>query len=334
MENKHKIIVWAGLILILAVMLYAFNSKDPVLVNENIPIVKSEDIKGCYVSKLSKDVYVLSIDSEKDGIVSGKLAFNNYEKDSSSGAFTGTYKDGILLANYVFASEGMNSEVQVIFKKEGEKFVRGFGVTSMTMEGIEYFEDLTKINYDPNSTFIKSNDCREIFTEASNKFTFQYNPFFKVFQRDQSQNVPDTDWRVNTKQKGMQLAHVSIPKVFMPGTNFSNAYMTIGASTDPKEIKSCGTIATNGEIKAGTVTINGYPFTKFTLGDAGAGNFYETTSYRGLLDGDCYAIEYTIHSTNIGAYSPDQGIKEFDKVKVTNEFESIIASFKFLVNSN
>jgi glycosyltransferase involved in cell wall biosynthesis len=142
------------------------------------------------------------------------------------------------------------------------------------------------------------------------------------------------DWRVNTKQKGMQLAHVSIPKVFMPGTNFSNAYMTIGASTDPKEIKSCGTIATNGEIKAGTVTINGYPFTKFTLGDAGAGNFYETTSYRGLLDGDCYAIEYTIHSTNIGAYSPDQGIKEFDKVKVTNEFESIIASFKFLVNSN
>ena len=80
--------------------------------------------------------------------------------------------------------------------------------------------------------------------------------------------------------------------------------------------------------------IDDHPFSKFTLNDAGAGNLYETTSYRGLFDGDCYAIEYTIHSTNIGNYSPDQGVKEFDKVKVQEELEKILDSFKFLISSN
>jgi len=119
----------------------------------------------------------------------------------------------------------------------------------------------------------------------------------------------------------------------MPNTNFSNAYLTVGASTVPKEITSC-TNPGSGEVKEGMKDISGYPFTRFAKNGAAAGNLYETVSYRGLLDGDCYALEYTIHSTNIANYSPDQNIKEFDKAKVQNEFEKIIASFKFLVNSD
>jgi hypothetical protein len=129
------------------------------------------------------------------------------------------------------------------------------------------------------------------------------------------------------------------PEGYILGTNFRGVKFTIGRSTDAKIIKSCTdtTGVINQENKEGILiqtTVSGYPFVKFTTAQGAAGNFYETTSYRGIFDGDCYAIEYTIHSTNIGNYSPDQGIKEFDKTKIVTEMENIIKSFKFLISSN
>jgi hypothetical protein len=41
-------------------------------------------------------------------------------------------------------------------------------------------------------------------------------------------------------------------------------------------------------------------------------------------------IEYTIHSTNIGAYDPSQGISEFDKAKVVTALETMVHSVNFL----
>jgi hypothetical protein len=287
---------------------------------------------GCYVSKLAKDVYVLSVESDTNGIVSGTLAFNNFEKDSSFGKFTGTYKDRILLGDYAFTSEGMDSIMQVVFKKEGNAFVRGYGSVKTAGDRVS-FENLSEITFDPNQTFVKNANCVEKFTEISNKFTFDYNALFKAYEPNQENVLPSIDWRLNAKQKGILLARVSIPRAYMPKTNFSDAYLTIGTSTDPKEIKEC-TTGSNGEVKEGTTDISGYAFTRFTTNGAAAGNLYETTSYRGLLDGDCYALEYTTHSTNIANYSSDQGIKAFDKAKIQNEFEKTIQSFKFLMNSD
>lgn len=307
------------------------NTPLPIIVENTIP--KTESMSGCYVAHLAKDVYTLNIESENTGEVKGMLAFNNYEKDSSAGSFEGTYVNGILSGYYYFTSEGMNSASQVMFKKVPNGFLRGVGEV-MAQGDTAVFENPEIVTYDSSYTFVKNEDCIEKFTEVNNKFTFEYNPIFKAFERDQTANLPDTDWRQNTKEKGMLLAHVSIPKAYLPGTNFSDAVLTIGASTDPKAIKSCSLNAGNGEVADGTKTISGYPFSKFVSNDAGAGNFYETVSYRGLLDGDCYAIEYRVHSTNISNYSPEQNIKEFDKAKIQNELEKIINSFRFLVNSD
>ena len=89
-----------------------------------------------------------------------------------------------------------------------------------------------------------------------------------------------------------------------------------------------GTAGGYGEKKE-QVSLHGMDYTKLTVSDAGAGNFYDVTSYRMIKDSQCYALEYTIHSTNIGNYSPDQGITEFDKTKIQTILESIVKSFSF-----
>ena len=328
MKNIYKIIIAIFVVAILGIIIYFTGNETAI---EKVPAVSTENsIVGCYVSRLQKDIYTLVIQSEEKGVVFGMLAYNNYQKDSSSGSFEGTFTDGILLGNYSFDSEGMRSDRQLIFKKVGDSFVEGFGEVK-TVDGKEVFVDTNNINYDQKLTFVKSKDCTENFSDSNNIFTFTYNPYFKAYE---GQNILDLDWRQNTTKKGILLASVVIPKTYMPNTNFSDARFTIGRSTDANEIKTCMINATNGEKKGETTTISGYNFVKFSLNDAGAGNFYETTSYRGIVDGDCYAIEYTIHSTNIGNYSPNQGIIEFDKSAIQNDVEKIIKSFKFTINSD
>ena len=125
--------------------------------------------------------------------------------------------------------------------------------------------------------------------------------------------VYPADFRVTGRYKE-NLATVKTPKAYLSGTNFSEAVLTIAFSNTPAALAACsGRKAT---------------------GDAGAGNFYETTSVKKVFDGDCYTFAYTIHSTNIGNYDPSQGIKEFNKAKIVSEMEGIIASFQYLVNSD
>lgn len=112
-------------------------------------------ILGCYRIRSEKDVYTLSIFEQEESDVEGTLEFDNFEKDSSSGTFEGTYENEILLGDYAFQSEGTNSVIQVTFKKSGEDFIRGYG--PLNTDGTR-FTDLSKVTYDssaPLSVFKK-----------------------------------------------------------------------------------------------------------------------------------------------------------------------------------
>ncbi|MFZ3012030.1 MAG: hypothetical protein WA060_03505 [Minisyncoccia bacterium] len=328
MKNIYKIVILIFIVTLALIIIYFTGNETAV---EKIPSVGTGDsIVGCYVAHLQKDIYTLVIQSAEKGAVFGMLAYNNYQKDSSSGSFEGTFADGILLGNYSFDSEGMHSDRQVIFKKIDDSFIQGFGDVKVA-ESTETFTDIANITYDPKLTFTKSKDCTENFLDANGVFSFDYNPFFKSIP---GFKIPTTDWSVNATQEGLLLASVIIPKTYMPNTNFSNARFTIGRSTTSDAINSCLKKTLSIYTEGGTSDIGGYPFKKFTFNDAGAGNFYETTSYRGIVDGDCYAIEYAIHSVNIDNYPKEQGVVEFDKSIVLNDVEKMIKSFKFLINSD
>lgn len=149
-----KQIIIVIVIALLIIFGYKWVKKDTTVVEQ-----PTASIVGCYVARTpSKDVYTLNVQSQIGDNVSGNLAFKNFEKDSSSGTFIGTYKDGILLGDYSFRSEGMDSVMQVAFKKSGNDFVRGYGDLN---SGGTRFTDTSKLTYDPSSplSLFKKEGC-------------------------------------------------------------------------------------------------------------------------------------------------------------------------------
>jgi hypothetical protein len=141
---KQTLIIGAIIVLV-GIAGFLWMQKDEVATTEP----QATSVVGCYVARTpGKDVYTLNVQSQNGENVSGALAFKNFEKDSSAGTFIGTYKDGILLGDYAFRSEGMDSVTQVIFKKQGNDFVRGYG--DVNGNGTR-FTDLSKITYDASS---------------------------------------------------------------------------------------------------------------------------------------------------------------------------------------
>ena len=147
-KNLVTILIVVALVVI-GIFIYTSRTKTTTP-NEKPPVVVEDSILGCYVATLAKDVYTLTVLSQKGESVIGKLSFKNFQKDSSSGTFVGTYKSGVLLGDYSFQSEGSTSLMEVIFQKQGDNFVRGYGELS---EDGTYFTDLDNITYDPNQTF-------------------------------------------------------------------------------------------------------------------------------------------------------------------------------------
>jgi hypothetical protein len=124
---------------------------------------------------------------------------------------------------------------------------------------------------------------------------------------------------------------LAIPKAFEPQTNFDDARLLVGGSRDTTVVAQCLNPAYLGEeMSSSTVSINGVPFVIFHTSDAGAGNYYEITSYRTVHAGQCYAAEYTIHSSQIANYPAEYGLKPFDKAKLTDVLDRIVSTFKFL----
>ncbi|HVX90579.1 MAG TPA: hypothetical protein VHC20_02995 [Candidatus Paceibacterota bacterium] len=117
----------------------------------------------------------------------------------------------------------------------------------------------------------------------------------------------------------------TLPKSFAPGTNFSDAKLTVGHSANATTVADCMKPDPSGGPASSLTTrvINGTTFTVFTSSDAGAGNLYDTTSYRTVHQNTCIAVEYTIHYTQIANYPPG-AVTEFDEAAVKAELDAVV----------
>ena len=131
------------------------NSPEIIIENDNTTAV-NETIAGCYMQVLKRDTFIAVL--QQDGAtISGKLTFDNFEKDGSTGDVKGTIDGDIIRLIYSFQSEGMNSVMDVYFKKQDDKLVRGIGEMS-TRGDTAYFTDPSKITY-PSNTMLQKVSC-------------------------------------------------------------------------------------------------------------------------------------------------------------------------------
>ena len=101
-----------------------------------------------------RDTAIIMLE-QKGNELSGKMLYDNYEKDGSRGTVKGKEEGEILKLWYDFDSEGMHSIMEVYFKKDKGRLLRGVGDMDAKTD-TTYF--ISGINYSDKEAFNKV-DC-------------------------------------------------------------------------------------------------------------------------------------------------------------------------------
>ncbi|MCW3089205.1 MAG: hypothetical protein JWP81_274 [Ferruginibacter sp.] len=112
---------------------------------------------NCYNYINKKDTVILKT-ILVGGFITGTLVYNFYEKDKSQGTIQGQMKGDLLIADYTFNSEGIQSKRQIAFKKMGDKFIEGYGEAE-DRNGKMAFKNLDSLNFD-HTTILNKVDCK------------------------------------------------------------------------------------------------------------------------------------------------------------------------------
>jgi hypothetical protein len=110
----------------------------------------------CYSYIRNNDTIILKT-IDVNGFMTGTLEYYLYQKDKNGGTIQGRLKDGILIADYTFISEGVQSVRQVAFKQSGTSFIQGFGETTDD-NGKIIFRSIDSLNFD-NPVILKETEC-------------------------------------------------------------------------------------------------------------------------------------------------------------------------------
>jgi len=109
--------------------------------------------KGCYVYNDNKSTISLQVLKREDSIT-GTLLFALAEKDKNTGRFKGQVKNNVLLANYTFESEGVESVRQVAFKVKSDTLLQGYGPMEMK-DSIQVFKNPKSLTFDDKFPLVK-----------------------------------------------------------------------------------------------------------------------------------------------------------------------------------
>lgn len=102
-------------------------------------------VDGCYLQVIKRDTIAASLQQNGNSIT-GRMRFNNFEKDGSTGTVSGTLEGDILKLHYTFSSEGMQSVMELYFKCNDSLMLTGTG--DMDTKGdTAYFVNPSGIKY-------------------------------------------------------------------------------------------------------------------------------------------------------------------------------------------
>lgn len=117
------------------------------------------DFNGCYWKISGRDTIVAWL-AQTENTLTGKLSFDNFEKDASSGTVHGTIEGDVARLWYSFESEGMKSVMEVRFRKNSDRLLRGTGV--MEVKGdTSLFKDNQPVEFNEDFALVKT-ECEEV----------------------------------------------------------------------------------------------------------------------------------------------------------------------------
>ena len=310
-------------------------------------VVQPQDFcfyKETPTTKNLKDIMWLKL-TTMDKNVSGELHILPAEKDKKIGFFSGDI-GGLLTKNMTGYSDlWWNTVAEGVMQKEelrialansdkGAEASVAFGGMIDNGDGTYIYKDKENLTYQS----MPQVDCAGLsaltnatYTDPTKTFSLTY-PKDYIFLTGKTKNpkVPQQQWASGVNAIGNVLATVFIPRDFQPQTNFGEAIVNVGSSSDKVAVLSCTVPQPNaGQVAIGTTSINGVDFSIISSTDAGAGNLYDVTAYRTVYKNKCYSIETIVHSMNIGNYPTDQGIASYDKDAVQKVLDGVVNSFTF-----
>ena len=154
----------------------------------------------------------------------------------------------------------------------------------------------------------------QTYTDATYHFQFKYSSDFNVV----TPNYALLSQKIN---------QVQLPSSTFPKTNFGDGGFAVSVQTVTSEQECLSANMPEGSTGFNdTQTINGVIFHKTTGMGAGAGNFYESKTYRTLRNSMCYEISETIHTSNIANYDPGT-VSEVDKNAVWTKLDEVLSTF-------
>ncbi len=102
-----------------------------------------------------KDGDTISLELHIEGKrAAGKLYYSLMEKDVNTGTIDGFVNDSIVIADYTFWSEGVESVRQVAFKLKEDKAIEGFGPVK-EVRGKMVFQDSSSLTFNETMPLLK-----------------------------------------------------------------------------------------------------------------------------------------------------------------------------------
>lgn len=130
--------------------------------NKQKPEGKSEDdgieMETCYRYINNTDTILLNARIQ-DSTVTGTLVYKLFEKDKNEGTIQGYVDGDLIIADYVFTSEGTSSIRQVVFKKADNGLTEGYG-DIVTENKRTKFKSIDSLDFN-NSISLQKSDCDE-----------------------------------------------------------------------------------------------------------------------------------------------------------------------------
>jgi hypothetical protein len=159
----------------------------------------------------------------------------------------------------------------------------------------------------------------QTYTNSTYGFTFQY-PLNVAFQTPRYANLND------------KIAELGIARADYPNTNFGDAAFSVSASYEKTEAAClAATPPEGGDGFKTQVSVNGTNFYTTKGSGVGAGNIYQTTTYRTFLtlsgSATCLELNETIHTSNIENY-PTGTVTAVDTAAVQARLDAILNTFK------